>query len=291
MSKPNKNTAVPSPSNPSSLPPRYEIRKLESKDIPFALAIFTHSHGFHSTIWQYIWPDRLLGRWVLEAHTKMEYLIRHQIASGLSHGVFDKEYVYKTAAAREEGGKLYWDINDKESSVEETQGRKAEGERLLSQMDFPLVSIALSYDGYVPLDPAQMGRLIEAMPEFPVLFGTLEARDPRAPEDWKPKAPGQVLMRNATSTRHDYEGKGIMAATARWLQREAALMGFEGIQIECIANAVTHLWSDGVEKGFQGRVISEFDCETFVDEKGNKPFGMAKQRATKCWVNLKPQQE
>jgi hypothetical protein len=217
----------------------------------------------------------------------MEYLVEHQVNSGLSYGVFDTEYEFKTKEAEEVGGKLFWDVDEpEEASVEQTQGRKAEGMRLLRQMDFPLVSIALSYDDFNGLDPARMGPLFESLPEFGLLFGTLEKRDPRDPSKWKATAPGQVLKRNATSTRHDYEGEKIASGAARWLRREAKLMGFRGIQIECIADAVTHLWSDGVEEPFKGRVISEFDTETFEDENGDKPFGLAKQRCTKCWVDL-----
>jgi hypothetical protein len=53
-----------------------------------------------------------------------------------------------------------------------------------------------------------------------------------------------------------------------------------------MANAVTYLWSDGVEEPFKGRVISEFDTEILEIENGDKPFGLAKQRVTKCWVDL-----
>jgi hypothetical protein len=286
MSRPT-NTKTPNPSNPSSLKSRYEIRKLRSEHIPWATAILAHSHGFHSTIWQYIWPDRKLGQWVLAGATKLEYLVAHQIDSGLSYGVFDTEYAFKTKEAKEVGGKLFWDVNELEgSSVEQTQGRKAEGLRLLQQMDFPLVGIALSYDGFVPLDPAKMGPLLESLPEFSLLYGILEKRDPRDPSEWKATAPGQVLMRNATSTRHDYEGEGLASGMARWLRREAASMGFRGIQIECIADAVTYLWSDGVEEPFKPRVISEFDTETWEDENGDRPFALAKQRCVKCWVDL-----
>ena len=286
MSQPT-NTKTPTPSNPSSLKPRYEIRKLEPKHIPWATAILAHSHAFHSSVWQYIWPDRVLGRWALKGASQMEYLVEHQVNSGLSYGVFDTEYKFKTKEAEEVGGKLFWDANEpEEASVEQTQGRRAEGMRLLQQMDFPLVSIALSYDGFNGLDPARMGPLLKLWPEFTVLYGTLEKRDPRGPSEWKPTAPRQVLMRNATSTRHDYEGEKIASGAARWLRREAKLMGFRGIQIECMANAVTYLWSDGVEEPFKGRVISEFETETLEIENGDKPFGLAKQRVTKCWVDL-----
>jgi hypothetical protein len=286
------NPAVPNSSNPSSLKPRYEIRKLEAKHLPFAVAIVAHSHGFHSSVWQYIWPDRLLGRWTRSAAEALEYLVAHQIDSGLSYGVFDTQYVYQTAEAEEAGGKVFWKRSgeEDEEDVEKSQGREVEGERMLRQMDFPLVSVALSYDGFVPLEPEKMKPLLDLWPEFTTLYGTLASRDPRPPESWKPTQKGQVLMRNATSTRHDYEGQGIMAATARWLRREAAAMGFRGIQIECIASAVTHMWSDGVELPSRAKVVSEFECET-LEVDGEKPFWPARQRVTKCWVDLVPDGE
>jgi hypothetical protein len=213
--------------------------------------------------------------------------VRHQIDSGLSYGVFDTEYEFKTASAAAVGGALLWDAAEQAAhSVEKSEGRAAEGQRLLRQMDFPLVSIALSYDGYLPLDPEKLKPLLAAWPEFSILYGTLQDRDPRDPVSWKPTAPRQVLMRNATSTRHDYEGKGIMAATARWLQREAAGMGFRGIQIEAMADPVIWLWTEGVQKPYRGTVVSEFECETLEVEGGERPFGKARQRVVKAWVDL-----
>ncbi|KAI2486173.1 hypothetical protein Ptr902_00306 [Pyrenophora tritici-repentis] len=287
MAKEATNTAVPNPSNPSALKPRYEIRKLEPKHAPWAMAIVLHSHAFRNPVWGANWPDRVMAKWAKEMCTPCAYLVEYQIDSGLSYGVFDTEYKYKTAEAQKLGGKLYWDVDeDPSASVEKTQGREAEGNRLLEQMDFPLVSIVLSYDGFYPLDHHKMEPIVRAWPEFEVLYGTLAERDPRAPEDWQPTAPGQVLMRNATSTRQDYEGEGIMAATARWLQREAAAMGYRGVQIECLADAVTHVWSKGAQAPFKGTVVSEFDTETLETKEGKKPFAKAKQRVAKCWVGL-----
>jgi hypothetical protein len=287
MSKPT-NTATPNPNNPSSLKSRYEIRKLDAKHIPWATAILGHSHGFHSSMFQDMWPEKDFGEWVHSVMPGLEYIVRHQINSGLSYGVFDLEYAFKTREAEACGGKLFWDAS--EPSIERSQGRAAEEQRMLSQMDFPLVSIALSYDGIKPFDPDKMTPLLEALPEYGLLYAILEKRDPRPPESWKPTESGQVLMRGATSTRAEYEGQGIMAATARWLRREAALMGFRGVQIECAANAVTHVWSEGVEAPFRGRVISEFDTETWEDENGVRVFGRAKLRITKCWVDLVPEE-
>jgi hypothetical protein len=35
-------------------------------------------------------------------------------------------------------------------------------------------------------------------------------------------------------------------------------------------------------------VVSEFECET-LEVDGGKPFWPAKQRVTKCWVDLVPE--
>lgn len=215
-----------------------------------------------------------------------DYLVRHQINSGLSFGVFDTEYVFKREASKTTDGKLYWDLS--EPSVKAEHGIEGEAQRLLEQMDFPLVSVALSYDGFDSLDMNQMGPLLAGLPHFGLVYHILEERDPRDPNSWKPKAANEVVFRNATSTRKDYEGEGIMAALARWLMREAAGRGFRGIQIEALADAVTHVWSTA-ELPFKGSVVSEFHTDTWEDEEGKIGFAPAHQRVTKCFVDLKPQ--
>ncbi|KAF2853759.1 hypothetical protein T440DRAFT_443511 [Plenodomus tracheiphilus IPT5] len=277
------NAQTPRPENPSSLKPRYEIRQLLPEHVPWACAILAHSHMYHNPVWAALYPKNTSAR-LHNIFVASEYLVTHQINSGLSFGVFDTKYAYRTSYAQECSGKLYWNRN--EPNIEETKGYKAEGERLLQQMDFPLVSIALSYDQHDPLDFDQMGPLLAALPHFGTLYKILADSDPRDPESWKATAPGQVLMRNATSTRHDYEGQGVMGATARWLRREAKQRGFRGIQIECMADAVTYMWSEGVEKPFVGNLVSEFDTRTWRDEQGILGFAPAEQRITKCWVDL-----
>lgn len=283
MAPANSNSKTPNPHNPSSLPPRFEIRQLHPEHALWAAAIVAHSNGFHSTVWPYIYPTAIGAR-VHTITAAAEYLVQHQIASGMSFGVFDTEYEYKSDEAREVDGKLFW--NAGEEGVEEKEGWRAEGHRMLEQMDFPLVSVALSYDAAVPLDMEKMGSLMGCLPHFGLVYHVLGERDQRDPAEWQAKGRREVLMRNATSTRHDYEGMGIMAGLARWLQREARGEGYRGIQIECLADAVTHLWSDGADRQFKGRVISEFECETWEDEEGKKPFAPAKQRVTKCYVDL-----
>jgi hypothetical protein len=71
------------------------------------------------------------------------------------------------------------------------------------------------------------------------------------------------------------------------LMREAEGRGFRGVQIECLHDAVTHVWSKPQEP-FKGEVVSEFDMATWRDEEGKLAFEPSKQRGTKCYVELKP---
>lgn len=280
----NTNTKTPNPSNPSNLRPRYEIRQLEPKHSDWASAIVIHSNLFHSPVWPALYPENLNAR-AFKGLDTAGYLVDHQIASGHSFGVFDTEYEFKREESKATDGKLYWDRS--EPSVQEEKGTAAEGARLLEQMDFPLVSVALSYDGADPLDMEKMGPLMAVLPHFGLIYHALEDLDPRNKESWAPKAHKEVLMRNATSTRHDYEGEKIMAGMARWLMREADARGFRGIQIECVHDAVTHVWS-GPPAPYTGGLVCDLHTGTFKDEEGKLVFAPAQQRITKCYVQLKP---
>lgn len=278
------NTKTPNPANPSSLKPRYEIRKLEPKHWTWVSAIVIHSNLFHSPIWPAVYPNNITAN----AHFGLkaaEYLIMHQINSGMSFGVFDTEYKFKREESKAIGGKLYWD--ESEPSVQETQGLDAESKRLLDQMDFPLVSVALSYDAADPLDHDKMGPVMACLPLFGLLYHILAEGDTRDPNPSNPTGHGQVLFRNATSTRREYESEKIMAGLARWLMHEADERGFRGIQIEALHDAVNHVWSEPPSP-YKGTIVSEFHTATWKDEKGEIAFKPANQRVTKVYVDLKP---
>jgi hypothetical protein len=284
MSQNNNNTKTPNPSNSSSLRSRYKIRTLEPKHAKWAGAIIIHSNLFHSPVWPILYPENRNAR-VFKGLDNIGYMVSHQINSGHSFGVFDTEYRFKREESKATDGKLYWDRNEK--SEQEEKGSEAEGQRLLKQMDFPLVSVALSYDGADPLDLDKMGPLLTTFPHFGPLYHVLDVLDPREKDSWAPKAHKEVLMRNATSTRHDYENEKIMAGMARWLMREADTRGFRGIQIECVHDAVTHVWSNPPAP-YKGGVVSEFHTGTYKDDEGKLFFAPAQQRITKCYVELKP---
>jgi len=270
---------VPSPTNPTKLSARYEVRQLTPDQIPWAAAIVCHSNTFYSPVWTVAYPTGRIER-IHRMVDRCDYLIRHQITSGLSFGIFDLEYRFKRPESAATGGKLYWDPED----------LTADKEKLLEQMDFPLASVALAYDGINELEMAKVMPLIETMPQFGIVYAELLAGDKRDPTSWKPKGPGEVLLRNATSTRAEYEGQGLMKKLAQWLMREAAGRGFRGVQIECAHDAVTKTWLNPPEP-FHAELISALETKDYVkeDEEGKKvrPFGeAATQRLTKIYVTL-----
>lgn len=260
------------------LPARYEIRTLTKQHSQWAAAVLAHSNLFYSRLWPAVYPDGLIAR-NFDLFSKLGYLVGHQIDSGLSIGVFDKEYEYKTAEGKADGGALLWDLTNLD----------VDRDTLLQQMDFPLVSIALSYDNFNHLDLSKMVELIGTLPLFGDVYRVLGEADKRDPAAWEAKKEGEVLSRNGTSTRHDYEGNGIMGATARWIMADAAKKGFRGIQIECISAAVDHVWANPPPP-FKATTISEFDTATYEEDvDGNKVhiFAPAKLRITKLYVDLK----
>jgi hypothetical protein len=123
--------------------------------------------------------------------------------------------------------------------------------------------------------------LIELLPLFGTLYQALESLDKRDPSSWKAKGPREVLMRNGTSTRADYERRGLTRKLANWLMREAAIQGYKGIQIECAHSAVTKTWLHS-PKPFQAELIESLDTATY--EQVNEDSGMT--RGGHSWRSL-----
>ncbi|EOD49641.1 hypothetical protein GTA08_BOTSDO03571 [Neofusicoccum parvum] len=262
------------------LPSRYEIRNLGPEHSDWANAILCHTNLFYGPLWNANYTGQERTKRCLDLYKVADYLVDHQINSGYSFGVFDKEYVFKRPESAATGGKCYWDVDD----------AAATGDELLAQMDFPLVSIALSYDSINALDHARMGELVNILPEYAEGFKYLALGDRRDPASWQATGPLQVLFRNATSTRRDYEARGLMKYQAHWLMRWAADKGFRGIQIEAFNDAVNHVWTNPPPP-FKGEAVSTVLTGEIVEvqEDGSerRPFGKGTQRLTKCYVTLK----
>lgn len=125
----------------TELPSRYEIRQLGPEHAQWASAIVIHSNIFYSTVFAVTYPEKQTARFNA-AMKAADYLVNHQIESGLSFGVFDKEYEYRREDSAAAQGKFHWDPENENLS----------GSQILENMDFPLVSVALAYDGFDKLD-------------------------------------------------------------------------------------------------------------------------------------------
>ena len=261
--------------NPSPLASQYEIRQLTAADQLFTRALCTHANWYYSPLWTAIYKQDAAQMWRMM--DECDYLVQHLIDSGLSYGVFDTQYRYKRSESEATSGALYWD-----------RSQPTDKQTLLEQMDFPLVSIVLSYDASHPLDKLRMQPLMLALPVFGQLYDALAAGDRRTPE-WRATAPRQVLMRNGTVTRAGYERTGLMKGVSHWLMRQAKLLGFRGIQIECAHPAVYHVWAHPPAP-YTAEVVSLVDTATFELEETDtgkvKPFVPAEVVCSKVYVTL-----
>ncbi|KAK8050991.1 hypothetical protein PG993_002376 [Apiospora rasikravindrae] len=261
------------------LPSRYEIRPLGPEHVEWAKAIVTHSNAFGSPVWSVLWPDEMTDR-NYKVFGALDHMVEHQIASGYSLGLFDTEYQYKRSESAATGGKLWWDTED----------LSADGDKLMEQMDFPLLSVALAYDGFFPFDMSRIAPVALVLGGFAESLHALEVLDKRDPASWKPTGPRQVLMRNATATKLDEGGKGLMRHLAHRIMRQAAENGFRGMQIEGYHDSVTAVWSNPPAP-FKGEIVSRINAWTWgvENEKGEMVHMLrpSKQDCSKIYVTLK----
>ncbi|KAL4876763.1 hypothetical protein BJY04DRAFT_199426 [Aspergillus karnatakaensis] len=265
--------------NPIEMPPRFEIRKLGPEHLEWAKAIMCHSNVFHSPVWSRVYPDN--GTEIFyEMFDKITNMVKHQIDSGLSYGVFDKEYKFKHPEAAATGGANLWDP---------TRDPALSGEQILEKMDYPLASIALAFDAINPIGPEILGPLFGALPEFPIFFGYLTGQDTRDPAVWTPKGPMELLNRMGTSTREDYTHLGITKKMAQWLMWDAAEKGFRAINIECFHDAVHHIWTNPPAP-FRAELVAIVRADEYEAEEDGKtvrPYAHVTQALSKVNVHLK----
>ncbi|KAL2818671.1 hypothetical protein BJX63DRAFT_429170 [Aspergillus granulosus] len=244
-----------------NLSKRYQIRPLTLCHLQWTKAIFVHANTSPSSIWPTLQPGNQTVLAYRQFHA-VDYLMQHMIRSGMSFGVFDTEYKYRFPSSAKTGGQLYWDEKDETATTD----------HLLQQMDFPLVSIALSYDAAEPPDEAEIQEYYDIVPVVREMLGYLESLVPSsARKGYAGAGRGKALMRRATATRGDYEGQGIMKGMAWWLMGEAKRRGYEVIEIPIGHPAVRRVW-ENPPKPFRAVVMAEFvvgDYEV-VDGEGKK---------------------
>lgn len=264
---------------PSPFPPRYEIRYLTEADIPIASAMVIHSNTYNSGVWSKCYPTDQAQR-CYDGIPAADYLVRHQINSGMSFGVFDTQYQYRDPASASKGGALLWDSSKPNATADELE----------AQMDSPMVSIALSYDGFNHLDMEKLGPLIALLPLYGAIFHRLGITEPRDPKTFTATAPGQILMRNATATRTRAQGQGIMSGMANWLMAFAKEKGYKHINIEAFDAKVARVWLNPKTPSVTAVQTTALSTEDYteLDEQGNvwNPFLDAKEKCCRVWVTL-----
>ncbi|KAI1493989.1 hypothetical protein F5X96DRAFT_79270 [Biscogniauxia mediterranea] len=229
------------------LPPRFEIRRLGTNVEKWVGAMGAYSLVFNSRLFAPLYKDRQPVKRVLDDHAKRPAPYLHSIKSGLSYGIYDKEYRFKRPESAATGGALYWhELDPNDPDLETPSGRQ----KLLDAMDFPLVSVAYSHDAADPLPREAVAQLCEYIPEFGPLLahvGSLIAASASpgvlAPLGDETRPRGQVLARGGTGTREDYVGRGLMRALAHFVMRDARARGYAQIQIGTSHERVHGVWS------------------------------------------------
>ncbi|KAK0707351.1 hypothetical protein B0H67DRAFT_467050, partial [Lasiosphaeris hirsuta] len=261
----------------TGLPARYEIRTLAGPEhAKWACAIITHCSFFASPVFSKIYTQGRNQLCYAMFQTAL-YQMSHQVESGLSLGIFDTEYQLKRPESAETDGKLYWDPTD--------LNKNTSGQDLLEQMDFPLVSVALAYDNFFPLDKTKLQPLFEAFPLLPLRNRAAERRELRNSADWQATGPGQVLLRGGTATKVGEEGRGFMKKLSWYMMRKAAAEGFRGIQIGCLHDAVSAVWQRPPAP-FTSEVVVRFTCAEDDDEELRACFQGSDQEFTRIYVTL-----
>ncbi|OKL55582.1 hypothetical protein UA08_09177 [Talaromyces atroroseus] len=249
----------------TDLTPRFEVRPLEAKDVPVASAILSHTNIFHSPMWSVAHPDDQTKR-CYDSYKSVDYLVSAAIASQLSYAVYDKEYQFKRPASAATDGALCWDDTN----------LTATSQQLLDEIDSPIVSICMAYDGFHPLNLSRVTDLFNILPLFAAMHEHFHEIDARDAKSWEPTATGQVIMRTGTSTRVDYAGLGLMKLMAHWEMKDAAAKGFRGINIETLHPAVDKVWMNPPAP-FKAERVNIFNMNELTVEKDGEKVVAAPQ--------------
>lgn len=260
------------PSNFTQVRAGYEIRQLKKEHLDWVAAIVGHTMSFDSPIWSKTYPDGQTERaYKLAAAIKPSS--RNCIESGLSYGVFKSDWAPRYPDTNP-WGELRWDTKD----------LSATREQLLDQMDFPLVSIAMSKDMAAP-NPAVSKDHIPWANELEghsLIRDTLKQGDTSGREKAVKNngVEGVSVRRSGTHTRGDYSRKGFSKALAHDVMKRMAEKGYREILIHTGSPHVNNVW-EHPPAPYTCVVASTFNTTTRQDK-----FGSAKVNCLRIWVTL-----
>ncbi|ORY55671.1 uncharacterized protein BCR38DRAFT_452093 [Pseudomassariella vexata] len=174
------------------LNPRYEIRRLGLEIEPWVRALGSYSLQFMSR--RAVPPPDAPG-YSLKGKARgclLDFRARtapyvHSIRSGMSYGVFDREWVPRGKPENEArdahgngGGAVYWGELDPEDPRLDEEGGERGRRMLIEAMDFPLVSVAYAHDALDPYPEGTFEGFFRFSPESRDFFAIFAARAARA---------------------------------------------------------------------------------------------------------------
>jgi hypothetical protein len=237
------------------LDPRYEIRQITLDQSDFCKALAIYGFFLRTSIWTCIIREPKTAN-ALRAFDKLSDYYNHSINSGLTYGIFDTQYEYQSPESMVKGGALYWNELDPADPYLACN--------MIEAMDFPLVSLALSYDMFHPRTADFEPSLLEVIPMNPSLMMHL-ADVPDLPSRLvQPTEVGRTLCRTGTVTKPGYERKGLMTALNRFVILEARDKGFKNIMIgtSALAGMAVHRVYTNPPSGCRSNVLHRFDVES-----------------------------
>jgi len=265
----------------AKLPDGYEIRQITREHLDWVRAIVGHTMSFDSPIWSCVPYNDGDTQRAYDMYKAMEASSGLSIDSGLSYGVFIKDWTARDKTTKK-GGELRWDFGDKSASREV----------LLEQMDLPLVAIAMSKDAAAakPIQPEGVTLWGDIVDGHKDISDGLKAAGREGGDDklrWLLE--GRIARRSGTHTRGDHAGKGLSKALAHFVMQELANKGYDKILIHTGGGTVHKVWSDPPAP-FYAITTGEFDTAKFRKLDGqNKqynPFGNAQVVCTRVWIVL-----
>lgn len=264
---------------------RYEIRRQTTPiHALWATAIVAQSQVYKSPVFSEVYtPSAAQFDLWLSKHLPF---IENYISPtwSLNLGVFDLEHEYSSEKAREADGKFFWnEWPDEESKKRELENMTLD--EVVKRMDFPLVAVALSYDGFATYDMTAAEEFKKALPEVGYLLGEFGKRDLRDVGSWKPTAMGQLLKRNATSTKLGYEGAGLTKKLTYYMMDEARREGFQSVIVNSAHPGVTHIWMNAPSP-CSAHVIAAFESDGVKDGDGKLIFKGIKHTMSRIVVDL-----
>ncbi|KAH6653296.1 hypothetical protein BKA67DRAFT_569123 [Truncatella angustata] len=198
-----------------SLPSRYSIRPIDATLAPWAKALMVQGFFLRPSIWEPLLPEPKVAN-ALRAFTALDGHFAHAIDSGLSYAVMDSEYEFRRPESVASGGGLYWSELDPDDANFERDGR----DKMLERMDFPMVCLALSVDGYDKKPDEASRALYQFMPLVRELGSYFGQKERESGETWEPSNMGERMIRSGCVTQPGYEGRGLMTALNHFVSKQ-----------------------------------------------------------------------